>query len=51
MLDSKMHFQNNPEQFDKLPHEEQEIILRWIRGNIRPRKTPLPGWSSYTNYN
>lgn len=48
MLDNNMHFQDHPERYDELPCEEQKIILRWIRENIRPRKTPLPGWSSYS---
>ena len=29
------------------PKEEQEIALRWIAENIRPRKTPLHERSSY----
>ena len=29
------------------PKEEQEIALRWIRENIRPRKTPLRERTSY----
>lgn len=29
------------------PAEEQETALRWIRENIRPRKTPLRERTSY----
>lgn len=34
--------------FGDLPKETQNIVLKWIRQNIIPRKTPLQyKWSSY----
>lgn len=37
-----------PVRFYDLPETEQQIILRWIRRNLRCRKAPLYTWSSYS---
>lgn len=35
------------EYFTDLPDEEQKIVRTWIQEELRPRKTPLLGRSSY----
>lgn len=30
---------DHPEEFDKLPDDQQEIVIKWIKENILPRKT------------
>lgn len=38
---------DKPEEYEKLSKEEREIIIKWIKEKIIPRKTPNKRHSSY----
>ena len=38
---------NPPDRFNEMAEKDKKIAVQWLDGNIQPRKTPLPDWSSY----
>ena len=45
--DGKAYTQLDDEQFEEMDKEEQDIVLKWIRDKLVPRKTPLLIPTSY----
>lgn len=38
---------NSPDRYGAVPADQKEIVTRWIKKNILPRKTPLNEHTSY----
>ena len=47
IVDGRAYTDRDTDLYTDLPAADQETVLRWIRENLKPRKTPLLSSSSY----